>query len=388
LENGVIPEPQRTYVLELLKALGPAAEDFVIAGAQAIKFMLKEARGTKDIDFVLDVAHLREKAPDLRNILAGLGYKVVPGSNNFQFEKPIPNSKEVMRIEFMAPEEFKREKDFRVDIDNGVHARYCVGGSIAIAESSLHPLSGKLPDGSAFAASVRVTKPHALVMLKLLALDDRYRNVRGPDHAKHDREEARTHSADTIAVVSGQADLGKFKDDFENQFHKEPALGTRVLKILGGYFLENTSPGLLVYEESIVADQPLDRTARQKVTAEIERARQMMLKIIPSREFYVLAAAIEDCCGAEQNLLLGESFLGNLKQTRVKITDPLALELLPAEAFGGAYKKGETFLTSASEAVKHLSKMEVSILSSHLNSCAESLRHNAGLLERFGSILS
>ena len=39
----MIPEPQRTYVLELLKALGPAAEDFVIAGAQAIKFMLKEA---------------------------------------------------------------------------------------------------------------------------------------------------------------------------------------------------------------------------------------------------------------------------------------------------------------------------------------------------------
>ena len=52
-------------------------------------------------------------------------------------------------------------------------------------------------------------------MLKLLALDDRYRNLRGPDQAKHDREEARTHSADTIAVVSGQADLGKFKEDFE-----------------------------------------------------------------------------------------------------------------------------------------------------------------------------
>ena len=34
----MIPEPQRTYVLELLAALGPAAKDFVIAGAQAIKF--------------------------------------------------------------------------------------------------------------------------------------------------------------------------------------------------------------------------------------------------------------------------------------------------------------------------------------------------------------
>jgi hypothetical protein len=244
----MIPEPQRTYVLELLKALGPAAEDFVIAGAQAIKFMLKEARGTKDIDFVLDVAHLREKAPGLKKTLADLGYTVVPGSNNFQFEKPIPNSKEVMRIEFMAPEEFKRERDFRVDVDfKDVHARYCVGGSIAITESSLHPLSGKLPDGEAFEASVRVTKPHSLVMLKLLALHDRYRNVRGPAQAKHDREEARTHSADTVAVVSGQADLGQFKENFANQFHKDPLLGIRVFKILDRHFRENTSPGLTLY---------------------------------------------------------------------------------------------------------------------------------------------
>jgi predicted nucleotidyltransferase len=71
----MIPEPQRTYVLELLKALGPAAENFVVAGAQAIKFMLNDARGTKDVDFVLDVAPLRETSPNLRSILDGLGYQ-------------------------------------------------------------------------------------------------------------------------------------------------------------------------------------------------------------------------------------------------------------------------------------------------------------------------
>jgi len=55
----MIPEPQRTYVLELLAALGPAAKDFVIAGAQAIKFAVKNARGTKDVDFILNVIALR-----------------------------------------------------------------------------------------------------------------------------------------------------------------------------------------------------------------------------------------------------------------------------------------------------------------------------------------
>ena len=78
----MIPEPQRTYVLELLKALGPAAEDFVIAGAQAIKFMLKEARGTKDVDFVLDVARLREKEPSVRDVLGQAGFEKCNGESS------------------------------------------------------------------------------------------------------------------------------------------------------------------------------------------------------------------------------------------------------------------------------------------------------------------
>jgi hypothetical protein len=45
----MIPEPQRTYVLELLSVLGPAAEDLVLAGAQAMKFALDKARATKTL---------------------------------------------------------------------------------------------------------------------------------------------------------------------------------------------------------------------------------------------------------------------------------------------------------------------------------------------------
>src|SRR3974390_1172429 len=102
----MIPEPQKTYLLELLHALGPASGDFVVAGAQAMKFMLEKARATKDIDFVLDVVKLRGEPLQLSTQLQQLGYRVVDGSRNFQFEKPIPKSAEMMRIEFMAPEEF------------------------------------------------------------------------------------------------------------------------------------------------------------------------------------------------------------------------------------------------------------------------------------------
>jgi len=62
----VIPEPQKTYVLELLYALGTTADEFVVAGAQAMKFMMERARATKDIDFVLDV--VRQVPPEATNL--------------------------------------------------------------------------------------------------------------------------------------------------------------------------------------------------------------------------------------------------------------------------------------------------------------------------------
>ena len=64
------------------------------------------------------------------------------------------------------------------------------------------------------------------------------------------------------------------------KFQADAELGLRVLKVLGTYFRETTSPGLLVYEEFIVADKPLDRNARREVGQEIERAHQLMLKLL------------------------------------------------------------------------------------------------------------
>jgi hypothetical protein len=137
----MIPEPQSTYVLELLAAL----DDFVVAGAQAMKFAVAEAHATKDVDFVLNVLALRDQPLSLADTLAKLGHAPVPESRNFQFVKPIPNSKESMRFEFMAPEEFKRHNDIRVDIQRGVHARACTGGSIAVEQSDPRTISGNLP---------------------------------------------------------------------------------------------------------------------------------------------------------------------------------------------------------------------------------------------------
>ena len=277
----MIPEPQRTYLLELLAALGPAADDFVIAGAQAIKFAVQDARGTKDVDFVLNVMALRAAPLQLDAVLKQLGYKAVAGARNFQFEKSIPNSRETMRIEFMAPEEFKRVTDFRVDVQQGIHARACTGGTIALAESDEYALEGRLPDGKAYAAKVRVTRPHALVMLKLLALYDRYHNIRGPQEARHDREEAQTHAADIVAIVKARPDLAVFKAQFEAQFRAEPELGKRVSTLLDDFFGDVNAPGYLVYEEYLAATLPAGRATQAEIREESEGAHRVLQEILP-----------------------------------------------------------------------------------------------------------
>jgi hypothetical protein len=379
----MIPEPQRSYVLELLKALGPAADEFSVAGAQAMKFILEGARATKEIDFLLDVVCLRGEGVSIAAKLQELRYQVVEGSQNFQFEKGIPGTAETIRIEFMAPEEFKRAGDFRVDVEKGVHARACTGGSIALAESTICPISGRLPDGSTFETSIRVTKPHALVMLKLLALDERYRNIRGLAEARHDREEARVHVADVIAVIGAQLDRNKFKGDFERQFHTDAVLGLRVLKILDAYFRDSTSSGLLLYEEFIVADKPLDRDARREVRQQLVRAHGLMLGLVPVKSFYELLATAGDCCDFERNLRLVEEFLANLQDSGIDISDSAALQCLPATAFGGAFAKGATFTVNASEALRTLSAIEIRLLHAHLQLCAEGLRGRADFVQRF-----
>ena len=232
----MIPYPQRSYVLELFVALGSATENFVLAGAQALKFHSPKSRATRDFDFVLDAVALRQADFGLARILESLQYQPVPEAQRFQFSKPIPNSAEVMRIEFMAPAEYKRQNDFRVDIQQDIHAHACEGGSVVLAESDPWKISGSAPDGREASAFVRVTRPTALVMMKLLALHDRYQNLRGIQQREHDRNEARIHAADVVDILRAQRDMNEFRRRFLAQFAPEPHLKDKIRGIVQDYF--------------------------------------------------------------------------------------------------------------------------------------------------------
>jgi len=384
----MIPEPQRTFLLELLAALGAAADDFVIAGAQAMKFTVEKARGTKDVDFILDVVALRKEPLQLAKVLESLGYKPVPESRNFQFVKDIPGSKETMRIEFMAPEEFKRRADFRVEIQDGVHARACTGGSIALAESDIHAISGKLPNGTPHTANVRVTRPHALVMLKLLALRDRYNNVRGSKEARHDREEAQTHAADIVALLTAVPDIPAFNKQFVGQFQQDAHLGLHVLSILQEFFRDATSPGLLVYSEHVAAGLPPGRETSDILRGEISRAQSLVAQFCPSPEFFALAAAIDDSTGRTQMTALVDEYLSTLESARIPAADPVALQSLPSGAFGGAYAPAATPVRNASEITATLSQAERTLLQNYILFRITELRANDLLRRRYPHTLA
>lgn len=163
-----------------------------------------------------------------------------------------------------------------------------------------------------------------------LSLFDRYHNIRGPQEARHDREGARTHAADIVAVLRAQLDPAQFAQAFVREFLREPLLGLRVLRIFHDFFREPTSPGFLVYEEQLAANIPAGRSVRAELQREVQRSHRVVSLIFPIPEFYGLAAAIDDSCDweripKERIPKLTEEYLATLENARIRITQTLAL---------------------------------------------------------------
>lgn len=224
-------------------------------------------------------------------------------------------------------------------------------------------------------------------MLKLLALDDRYRNIRGLAEARHHREEARRHAADIVATLSVQPDLTSFLRDFEKQFIADLALGVRVIKISDQHFRHNTSPGLLVYEEYLVGDKPLDRAARSEIADELEKAHCPLIGVLPATTFYQLLAGIEDCCDPERNEALVKEFLSGLENTGMSAYSRDTLRFLPTSVLGGAFNRGDKLVVSTGEVLEQLTEPELMLARQRLLGCAEQLQDNEELPKRYAHAL-
>ncbi|MBI5359864.1 MAG: hypothetical protein HZA48_04695 [Planctomycetes bacterium] len=155
-----------------------------------------------------------------------------------------------MRIEFMASDKEKRPKDpVRVDIQKGIHAFQCVGAEIVLQQFDYAFIEGNLPDGRPAKVKIRFAKPNAVLMLKLLAIKDRYKNLRRPDKPKENRERAQVHSADSIKIVRHNIQNGNFNKLFWSQFGKEEGLKQQCVEIVMEYFKDIDAPGIQLYRE-------------------------------------------------------------------------------------------------------------------------------------------
>lgn len=245
----MIEQPQLSYFIEFISSLGDAAENFVLVGAQAMRFWQENVRYTKDTDLVLGVHKLAKSNIKIADVLKNLNYQVVAEAQRFQFLKDIPGSKEKMRLEFLASDKGVIPDGFRIKIQDDVHAHKCLGAEVAIKESELKTITGPLPDGTIITVQTRVAKPHALLMLKLFAMDDRYKNIRGPKESEHDRERARVHAADIVQLVSDHITNPEFIEKFCKQFGDDVGLEERIVNIFSKYYENLDSPGIQLYRE-------------------------------------------------------------------------------------------------------------------------------------------
>ncbi|HWO27444.1 MAG TPA: hypothetical protein VNO32_01460 [Candidatus Acidoferrum sp.] len=220
-------------------------------------------------------------------------------------------------------------------------------------------------------------------MLKLLALRDRYSNLRGAKEARHDREEAQTHASDIVAILKAIPDMPRFTAQFTGQFHTDPALGLHVFSLLHDFFRDMTSPGLLVYSEHVAANLPQDRETPALVQAETDLAQRIVAQLFPPPEFFAVAAAINDSTNHSEGASYVDEYLSSLETARIPIADVLTVQFLPAGAFSGAYPRGATFVSSASEPIAKLSPPQRDLLHAYLHLMLKRLGENDSLRKKY-----
>jgi hypothetical protein len=95
-------------------------------------------------------------------------------------------------------------------------------------------------------------------MLKIIAVDDRYKNIRGVGHTDHDRDEARINA--------------NFTDKFWRQLNNNTSLKDRIVEILKTYYADIAAPGIQLYREFIRMQkgENLDEDEERRTIREVE----------------------------------------------------------------------------------------------------------------------
>jgi hypothetical protein len=101
-----------------------------------------------------------------------------------------------------------------------------------------------------------------------------------------------------------------------------------------------------------------------------------------------LRFAIDDVCNIDQLRTLAEDFLRGLANAGIPVSSDQAIEFFPGEVFGGAYRPGQVFQTSAHEEVQKLGKGERVLLTGYWKIKNAALLNDETFKEQFGRIIA
>ncbi len=133
---------------------------------------------------------------------------------------------------------------------------------------------------------------------------------------------------------------------------------------------------MIVYTEYLAANLSAEKATAETLRRETETARRIVAQILPVPEFFALATAVDNSSEMKRGAPFVEEYLATLDGARIPLSDPLALQSLPAGAFGGAYKPGATFVMSASETLEKVSDAQRDLLHAYLQRKFQILRNN------------
>ena len=186
-----------------------------------------EPRSTNDLDLFLRPELLIQSAKlkPLADAIARLGYRVVPGAENYQFVKPGPEGIKAgsIKIDILTgPQGCFQGTRVRVDTRRarpnpsvGMHA-HPVDEAPTLEEGVLPiTLEGKLSSGEPWQDEICVPHPYTFTMMKLFAFKDRLDDA--------DKEYGRYHALDmyTILATTMESEWNQALG-FRDQYGDEP----------------------------------------------------------------------------------------------------------------------------------------------------------------------
>lgn len=170
-----------SVMVELLTVIGKLRDYMVLVGGWVPYFLLQDKQqehtGSIDIDLALDFNHISDTSyKTILELLDERDYK--EGKQPFIFNRTVKSEKGIeytIQVDFMSGEYGGTGKSHRTQRVQNVRARKARGCDLAFESNFPINISKKMPDGSRNEVTIKVADVIPFIVMKGMALDDRYK---------------------------------------------------------------------------------------------------------------------------------------------------------------------------------------------------------------------